>query len=305
MESQPDLRLARARASLEGLSVGDGFGEQFFYLTPERAASHIAYRTLPLKSWEFTDDTNMALSIYSILRRYGEINQDALAQSFTRHYESRRKYGAAMRGFFLKLQSGVHWRDASRSLFDGQGSYGNGAAMRVAPLGAYFADDLDTATEQAKRTAEITHANDEGIAGAIAVAVAAAYAWRIRAEQPMPSCAEFIDRVMSYVPVTEVRSKLRVARDLRPGITPGHVAAILGNGSMIAAQDTVPFAIWCAIENITNYEEALWTTASVGGDIDTNCAIVGGVVASYTGIEGIPEAWLQGREPLPQWAFNE
>ena len=305
MDAQHESRLARARVSLEGLSVGDGFGEQFFYLTPDRAASHIEYRALPLKSWEFTDDTNMALSIYSVLRRFGEIDQDTLIQDFARHYEQQRKYGASMRGLFSQIVAGVSWQTAASALFDGQGSYGNGAAMRAAPLGAYFADNLDMAVDNAKRSAEVTHSNSEGIAGAIAVTIAAAFAWRMRGENALLSASEFIDRVISYLPTSEVRSNLRQARDLRPGLPAGVVAAMLGNGSQISAPDTVPFAIWSAIEQITNYEEALWMTASVGGDIDTNCAIVGGIVACYTGLEGIPQGWRENREALPEWAFTE
>jgi ADP-ribosylglycohydrolase len=305
MESQHEMRLARARVALEGLSVGDGFGEQFFYLTPDRAASHIEYRAMPLRSWEYTDDTQMALSIYSVLLRFGEIDQERLIQDFARHYEPRRKYGASMRGLFTQIVAGVGWQKAASSLFDGQGSYGNGAAMRAAPLGAYFADDLDMAVENARRSAEVTHSHEEGIAGAIAVTIAAAFAWRLRGESTLLSSSEFIDRVISYVPTSEVRSKLREARDLRPSLGAGIVAAMLGNGSQISAPDTVPFAIWCAIEHLTNFEDALWATTSVGGDMDTNCAIVGGIIACYTGVEGIPQAWRESREALPEWAFME
>ncbi len=48
-------------------------------------------------------------------------------------------------------------------------------------------------------------------------------------------------------------------------------------------------------------EQAL--TVSGFGDRDTTCAIVGGVVSLYTGIDGIPPAWRQAREPLPDWPF--
>ena len=67
--------------------------------------------------------------------------------------------------------------------------------------------------------------------------------------------------------------------------------------------DTVPFCLWCAGEQLDRYDEALWLTASAGGDIDTNCAIVGGIVANYVGEEGIPLNWRAGREPLPAWAL--
>jgi ADP-ribosylglycohydrolase len=208
-----------------------------------------------------------------------------------------------MRGLFLQIQDGVPWRQAAQELFEGQGSFGNGAAMRVAPVGGYFADDLAVAVEQAHRSAEVTHANAEGIAGAIAAAVAAAIAWQARGSRP--ARREFIDRILEYIPVSEVRSRTILARDtiLKPPSVEG-VVSMLGNGSQISAQDTVPFCLWCAGECLDNYEDALWLTASAGGDIDTNCAIVGGIVAIYTGIDGIPESWRKNREPLPSWAVD-
>ncbi|WIG61071.1 MAG: hypothetical protein OJF49_003819 [Ktedonobacterales bacterium] len=35
--------------------------------------------------------------------------------------------------------------------------------------------------------------------------------------------------------------------------------------------------------------------------VNITCAIVGGIVSCYTGLAGIPPAWLQSREPLPGW----
>jgi ADP-ribosylglycohydrolase len=66
----------------------------------------------------------------------------------------------------------------TRRQFDGMGSWGNGAAMRVAPLGAWFAEDLDTVVAEAIRSAQVTHAHPEAAAGAVAVAVAAALSVR-------------------------------------------------------------------------------------------------------------------------------
>ena len=79
---------------------------------------------------------------------------------------------------------------------------------------------------------------------------------------------------------------------------PQSVARDVGNGSEISAQDTVPFCIWNAIRMIDNYEEAILSTIEAGGDCDTNCAIVGGIVSAYLGQAGIPEKWKELREPL-------
>ncbi len=75
----------------------------------------------------------------------------------------------------------------------------------------------------------------------------------------------------------------------------------LGNGSSVTAQDTVPFTIWVAARHLDDYAAAIRACAQAGGDIDTTAAIVGGIVASYTGRNGIPPDWLSAREPLPQW----
>ena len=77
-------------------------------------------------------------------------------------------------------------------------------------------------------------------------------------------------------------------------------ASILGNGSMVTAQDTVPFALWSAACHLNDYEEALWATVSGLGDRDTTCAMVGGVVVMYTGVRSIPKEWLDCREPIPR-----
>jgi ADP-ribosylglycohydrolase len=298
-----DPRLERAIIALEGLSVGDAFGERFFF-DPDLAGHLLIQRALPAAPWAYTDDTEMALSIVSVLRRHATIDQDALAASFATHFNPSRGYGAGALRLLRRVQGGQSWRTAAVDLFGGQGSYGNGAAMRVAPLGSFFADDLDQVVAEATRSAEITHTHPEGIAGAIAVAVAAAWATRI-GQGGAPSSMGLCAMVLPYVPDSEVRARIMRAVNLSPG-SPAHWAVgVLGNGIAISAQDTVAYCLWCASSYLADYEAALWHTASGLGDIDTNCAIVGGIVGARVGLAGIPAAWRQSREPLPSWPFAE
>jgi ADP-ribosylglycohydrolase len=301
LSSDPAERLKRARASLEGLSVGDGFGEQFFHV--DNPNFSLKNRALPLRWWLFTDDTNMALSVFAVLRQHGAIDQDVLARSFAERYSMDRGYGPAMHRLLRLITEGEPWREVAGDLFEGQGSYGNGAAMRVAPLGAYFADDMDKVVEQARLSAEITHAHEDGIAGAIAVAVAAAYAANM-AGKPPPKRDYFLMVVHRYVPDSIVREKIRHAYQLASSASLQLAISALGNGSLISAQDTVPFCLWCAAGHLDNYEEALWLTANAMGDVDTTCAIVGGIVAARTGTASIPAEWFKRREPLPDWTFS-
>jgi len=297
-------RLRRAAQSLEGLSCGDAFGERFF-LSDAVATSLIQQRAAPAPPWFFTDDTVMALSICETLAEHGEVNQDFLARSFAGRYDPARGYGAAMHELLPALRrQEKDWRAASAELFDGEGSYGNGAAMRVAPLGAYFADDPAKIIRQAGLSAVPTHAHAEAVAGAVAVALAAGVAWKMKDSSAIPNGRELLEHVHQHTPESHVRGGIQKAIELAPGAPVESAVARLGNGSAITAPDTVPFALWCAAHHLDNFEEALWTTVSGLGDRDTTCAIVGGIVVMCAGIESIPSQWLECREPLPQWASN-
>jgi ADP-ribosylglycohydrolase len=137
-------RIERALLALDGLSTGDAFGERFF-VAPEVVEQLILARALPRAPWVYTDDTEMATAIVDVLDEHGGVDQDALATAFVRRWvrDPGRGYGGGAHAILRAIGDGVSWRVASREAFGGMGSLGNGGAMRVAPVGAYFADDLD------------------------------------------------------------------------------------------------------------------------------------------------------------------
>lgn len=284
--------MVRAEASLQGLSVGDAFGEALY-------GEDGSERVLPSGEWSYTDDTAMSISIVWCLRAFDGIDQDALAASFAREYSPGRGYGNAMHDLLKAVNAGGAWRSLAPAVYGGKGSCGNGAAMRVAPLGAYFADAVEQIPQQATFSAEVTHSHPEGIAGAIAVALAAAFAFRTAGSKPPIS--DLVNQFIDMVPNGLVRDGLVRACEIPDNTPLAEVAATLGNGKNSLCQDTVPFCVWLAFLNLDAYEEALWKTVSAGGDLDTNCAIVGGIIGARLGPKGIPQVWLRRREPLPDW----
>ena len=287
--------LVLARRSLLGLAVGDAFGETLFG-EPRRIATRIASRRLePRRPWRWTDDTAMALSIVEVLGRHHGIDVDALAEAFARRWahDPHRGYGQGAFTLLTRVSYGASWRTEAKRMFDGQGSYGNGAAMRAAPIGAYFAGDLDRVRAEALRSAEPTHAHPDGAAGAVAVAIAAALAaTRIDREK-------LIAEVIRFTPPGQTLERLRRAADTDLAVEPGAVGERLGTGLEVAAHDTVPFALWVCARHLDSYEEALWTAAGQRGDRDTLGAIVGGIVVLATGEDAIPERWRAAAEPVP------
>jgi ADP-ribosylglycohydrolase len=251
----------------------------------------------------------MAVSIVEVLARLGTIDPDALADAFARRFElePNRGYGAGAYGLLSRVRMGASWRDEVARMFGGKGSFGNGAAMRAAPIGAFFAPDLERVKLEALRSAEPTHAHRDGAAGAVAVAIAAALAMT----RAVPRDA-MIGEVARWTPESLTRDKLLRADELGLAFDVTFAGEELGTGSNVTSQDTVPFAVWVAVRHLDSYEEAMWTAtahpgldlasnplALFGVDRDTIGAMVGGIVACANGADGIPLLWRAACEPLP------
>lgn len=284
--------------SLEGLSVGDALGAQFF--VPGTSVAALLAGDLPDAPWPWTDDTEMACHLVRELRENGGVDQDSLAARFAADYEPYRGYGGGTVVLLRQIREGVPWRRAAAAAFEGQGSMGNGAAMRVAPLGAFHAGDHRRAALQAMASAEVTHAHPEAVLGAVAVAVAAAEVGRARLAGLRPEPGQILDVVLTYLADSRVKAGIIRAQRLL-GVSVEQAAYELGNGSRVLAFDTVPFTLWVAATRAEDFPAAVHACIQAGGDVDTTAAIVGGIVATYTGIgsTGVPTAWLDHREPLP------
>lgn len=143
------------------------------------------------------------------------------------------------------------------------GSWGNGSAMRVSPVG-FLLDDETEVLREAARSAAVTHDHPEGIAGAQAVALAVLLSRRGAAPD-------------------DLRRELaaRFGYDLdrtAAGIRPGYACDVSCRGS-------VPEALVCALEG-AGWEEAVRLAVSLGGDADTQAAIAGAVAQARFG--GVP-----------------
>ncbi len=292
---EPEDRIKYAKRALNGIALGDCFGQSFF-IPDEMAYQKIKNREFINKPWYFTDDTVMAIGIYNILEKYGKIDQDELARVFAKNYalDWHRGYGGTAHSILRSIGEGQNWREAASKVFDGMGSMGNGAAMRAAPIGAYFADDLDKVLYYARASAEVTHAHIEGIAGAMAVAAASALLLNKRLGYYLGEGETFLNDVAARLPESDTKYKILSAVSVKKESSIDFVISVLGNGIRLTAQDTVPFCLWCTTYFYTSVEEALWTAVSALGDRDTICAIVGGIVSLFA--DELPQQWVRYME---------
>lgn len=278
---------ARALLSLEGLAVGDAFGQ----LVLDYGDWLFAGRGIPRGPWPWTDDTHMALSVIEALRERGRIEADPLLDRFVERFLDDPLRGYDWISIRVLRQRATGGRPDTIP-WPVHGMIGNGAAMRVAPLGAWFAGDPRRAALEARVSAAASHAEPDCQAGAVAVAVMAA----LVAAAPGLTGVTLLEQTAAHVPDGPTRRGLETAAKIPAG---DHLDAVrrLGTGIFRASRDTVPYALWCAAHHLDDFASALWETASGLGDTDTTCAIVGGIVALRAA--GVPAWLLTAREPLP------
>ena len=105
---------------------------------------------------------------------------------------------------------------------------GNGSAMRVAPVGAWFADDLNQVVKEAEASAVVTHQHPEGIAGAIATAIAAAMAWQLKSGNSSEAPSELLNTVLQHTPAGRTQSGIAQACKLLNEDSPERIAQFTG-----------------------------------------------------------------------------
>ena len=175
-----------------GSALGDAIGELAFRFPEEGrlraaiAAAHVLH---------YTDDTAMAIGLAESLAERGGLEPQHLGRTFHRHFnrEPWRGYASGPPTIFqLVEKSGLTYEEAARNLYGGQGSLGNGAAMRVAPLGLFFHDAPDL-YDQAVAAAALTHAHPLAQDGAAVQAAAVAMAVQASALGPPESSKRYAD----------------------------------------------------------------------------------------------------------------
>ena len=251
----------RAILSLIGLSIGDAYGSRcsFGVHKAERYPgddSHI----LPRGPWRWTDDTAQAIEITKWLVSGRSFEKDELVRSLARRYadDPRRGYGQGVRKLFEQINRNIDPDKARSELFGNQGSFGNGAAMRAAPIGAYYAEDIDLVVREVTESAKSTHSHIEGQAGAIAIAVCAAVVANSSVESVELAPEKLFNHILDCLPVSEVKTRIEMVAELGFDIELSKVVSIIGSGKTAIAVDTVPFCVWSIARHIYSFGEGIW-----------------------------------------------
>lgn len=164
----------RAGAALFGTFVGDALGMPFEGLPRELIPRHVEMVEARLGRGTYTDDTQMMVALAESLIARGRVDVEHLSRAFLDAYDVERGYGGGTRRVLELWRAGVAVDVAAAQVFDGQGSRGNGAAMRIAPVAVCFRDDHERLCVEAAASARVTHAHPVGVDGAVVQAAAIA-----------------------------------------------------------------------------------------------------------------------------------
>ncbi|MFQ6064374.1 MAG: ADP-ribosylglycohydrolase family protein [Candidatus Bathyarchaeia archaeon] len=268
---------------LVGSAVGDALGSSF-------EGSWSPEVKLETFSGHWTDDTHMMIGVAQSLIENEGFDGEHMAEVFVRNYESQpwRGYGPGPPRVFRWIRSGVPWNEAAKRLFGGAGSYGNGAAMRVAPVGLFYHDDLEKLRRVAYSQSQITHTHRLGMEGAALQACAVALAINTDSSSTLEPSG-FLSRLKSFTRDEVYRRKLERAEELLSETNKGRIVRELGNG--VAAHNSVPTAIYSFLRNHQSFEQAVLYAVSLGGDTDTIGAMTGAISGAYHGAGRVPRRW--------------
>lgn len=272
-----------------GGAIADSLGMPFeskpadnFLLLSWDGKSYLGSESHKLNPGQWTDDTQFSCQLAKSLIENDGFNPDDLAKRYVELFTSKtiRGYGLTTKAAIDNLISGVHWSNSG--VF---GSYGNGTAMRVSPIGIYFRNDLTQLIEAATIDAKITHNSDEAVAGSIAIAMTAALACNNDTDN-------LLERLCEIIPDSKVKVVIHSLSAIinSPHINAAQALKIIGTRADV--RETVPAALFCFLK-FNNYHEAVECIIRAGFDTDTGGSITAALISAKYGIKCIPKYMVE------------
>jgi poly(ADP-ribose) glycohydrolase ARH3 len=278
--------MEKFKGCLLGVAVGDAVGrpfEGFQPVDPEQVAE-MAEETATLM---YTDDTEMTLNLTKSLLETGGVNVEHVARTFAQNFDLSRGYGPNTLWILQQIKEGKSWELPAKEVMGGEGSLGNGAAMRVAPLALLFKNE--EMIQYTRECSRITHTHPLGIEGAVLQAKGINLALYSKPNEFDPD--EFLEEVLKTAESEIFRQRIEtVGRLLKEQPTQSTIIQELGNG--VETFNSVPTALYCFLRSPLDFKKSVLSAVSLGGDADTLGSMTGALSGALNGVASIPPSWL-------------
>lgn len=274
-----------------GTLVGDAFGASVEGWHPSDIRERYGLLEKPING-RYTDDTQMMIGIMEAIQSNPRPTQQGIADRFLENFDPMRGYGGRIFGVMRKIEAGIKADEV------GTDSWGNGAAMRIAPIGYFFYDDRKKLVEYAVKSAEITHKHPMGVAGAVAQAAAVALAVDAATKGEEIDAGRYVDDIIATIEgiSSEFSSALSYLKGISTSGVEEAIDLLISNFTRdVSAIGAVPAAISAFLLS-KNFADAVIIAVNAGGDADTTGAMAGAVAGAYYGADDIPGDWLEAME---------
>lgn len=280
-----------------GCALGDSIGELAFRYRDRQKLLEVVEKADVVR---YTDDTAMAIGLAeSIIENKGKIIPERLGQQFHKNFknEPHRGYGSGPPTIFRTIEkTEKKYTEVAQELFGGKGSFGNGASMRITPLGMFFYNREDLYSI-AKKSAIVTHSHPLGIDGAAILAKLISLIiskdpdeYKIKDERN-----QILDILIEFSKTETYSKKLeRIRKFILNKTSRKEVENEIGSG--VLAQNSVPYVIYSFLKEPYDYNESLIQIILMSRDRDTVGAMLGGALGSYLGFSAIPPKWVSKLE---------
>lgn len=248
----------------------------------------------------YTDDTQMTICVAEWLAsgdpRGKPDDGRALLERFAAAYQPWRRYGPGAHTILRRFPgAGDRWRELARAQFP-DGSYGNGSAMRAAPVGLRFFRSPDELRRASRVASSTTHVHPLAVCGALLQATAVAAALSTTGDDPRARIVTSLREALASEPGLNEAGRVYgraldlIEQGLEKGMSAGEAAQQLGTG--IEAHRAVPTALYCFLAHTGDFERAVASAVYAGGDTDTIASMTGALGGALMGEEAIPASWL-------------
>lgn len=273
----------RFRGCLIGLALGDALGADFEGMPP---GEYNFDCNMPLN---YTDDTEMMINLVKSILEVECILPDNIARHFIEGLNPGRGYGYGTLRVLSLIKSGTPIEKATSMVFK-EGSKGNGAAMRVAPVGLIYWYDDNMIVQGAYRSSIVTHSNPVAVDGAISIALSIGMILRGEDVQKIPEV------IMKYMNTDTMRNKIRNVTGLlqRTQCDRDDVINLLGNG--VLTEQSVPTALYLFLRYGSDFVKTINCSICLGGDTDTISAMAGALCGALLSYEALPAECIKKLE---------
>jgi poly(ADP-ribose) glycohydrolase ARH3 len=302
----------RCIGCLLGCAAGDVLGANLEFMsraeiqrTHGRVDSFLASERRPRGT--FTDDTEMTLALAASLIDCGILSPGHCASSYARFFSlpPRRGYGPAVSQVLTMLCAGADYRATGRAVY-AEGSFANGGAMRIAPVGLAYRNADDAVLFEAVRLALLcTHVHPDAVDGAFIQAKAIATLARLEDAGGLDP-GRLLSALRCKAETDAVKSRLEIVIKAQAAGWPDEkvLSAVCtpneyGEQFQIHAAEAVACGLWALACCPADPEECIVGAVALGGDTDTVGALAGALAGALHGTAWFPQRWYNDMENEP------